>query len=194
MKTVSSLTVLKAFVLADLINLSRGKKRYLGEITKEELEKKVIEAKKKLSSLSRAQLERKVRNPVRLKAYTKAKWTIRTLSVKELGTWRGAGGLPISWTEGTLDATAKKVSKGLRTNSKLIRARSKRSLKSLLNGCIDVVEKEKLYPIVFASGVGTQGRRKLHTKVKGDIDDGNMRALAMVLRDKKRITVYFGKD
>ena len=60
MKTVSSLTVLKAFVLADLINLSRGKKRYLGEITKEELEKKVIEAKKKLSTLSRLQLERKI--------------------------------------------------------------------------------------------------------------------------------------
>lgn len=60
MKTLSSLTILKAFVLADLINLSRGKKRYLGEISKEELEKKVIEAKKKLSTLSRLQLERKI--------------------------------------------------------------------------------------------------------------------------------------
>ena len=60
MKTLSSLTILKAFVLTDLINLSRGKKRYLGEISKEELEKKVIEAKKKLSTLSRLQLERKI--------------------------------------------------------------------------------------------------------------------------------------
>jgi hypothetical protein len=54
-------------------------------------------------------------------------------------------------------------------------------------------QKEKyLYPIVFKTDTGTQGRKRLKRKMKGDIEDGCMRSIALAISGRDRITVYFG--
>lgn len=54
-------------------------------------------------------------------------------------------------------------------------------------------QKEKyLYPIVFKTDTGTKGRKRLKRKVKGDIDDGCMRSIAMAMFGRDPITVYYG--
>jgi hypothetical protein len=36
------------------------------------------------------------------------------------------------------------------------------------------------------------GRKRLKTKMKGDIDDGCMRSIALAISGRNPITVYFG--
>ena len=46
--------------------------------------------------------------------------------------------------------------------------------------------------IVFKGGTGTNGRKLFKKKMKGDIDDGNMRSIALAVASKKTIKVYMG--
>ena len=47
-----------------------------------------------------------------------------------------------------------------------------------------------LYPIVFSSG--TTGGRKGLQKTAWEVDDGNMRAIALTMNKQDEITVYLG--
>ncbi len=83
----------------------------------------------------------------------------------ELGVWNRAGNLPLRWTNKSLAETAKKVERGLKRKSKSIRRRPKHSIPNILKIKDHLEQKEKyLYPIVFKTDTGTQGRKRLKKK------------------------------
>jgi transposase len=131
--------------------------------------------------------------PKRIKSYNNSTWFLVEIRPNELGVWHRAGQLPLSWTNGSLAETAKKVAKGFEMKSKLIKRRPKYAIPNILKIKTHTEQKEKyLYPIVFKTDTGTQGRKRLKTKTKGDIDDGCMRSIALAINGSKTIKVYYG--
>jgi len=101
--------------------------------------------------------------------------------------------LPLGWTNGSLFETAEKVKIALDKKSKILKRRAKHSIPNILKIKDHLLQKEKyLFPIVFKTDIGTQGRKRLKRKMKGDIDDGCMRSIALAISGKNPITVYFG--
>ncbi len=145
-------------------------------------------ANRAVEKLSEKQLDRRIDYPKRLRSYNKAEWFLAVTSPSELGVWKGAGGLPLAWTRGSLAQAAKKFKAALDKDSKEIRKRSKRAVPAILQ-FKSIMKKEKyLLPIVFKSGFGTNGRKGL-PKMKGDIDDGCMRCIAFAIGGDK---IYYG--
>ena len=71
--------------------------------------------------------------------------------------------------------------------------RAAKAVPGILNTCVDVIQDEKyLLPIVFEGNTGTRGRWRLKSKMKGDIDDGCMRSIALAVAGRTKIHVYFG--
>jgi hypothetical protein len=149
-------------------------KHAVGKLSERKLDKIVGDQKKK-----------------RLHAYNNSDWYLGVVSIKEIGVWKGAGGLPVSWTRGSVFETSKKVKVALGNNDKIIRKRSKRAIPGIIK-FQDVVKKEKyLFPIIFKAGSGTNGREGL-PKMSGDVDDGSMRSIALTISGAKKIKAYIG--
>ena len=75
----------------------------------------------------------------------------------------------------------------------LRKMRAAKAVKGMLETNVGLIQSEKyLYPIVFKGGTGTNGRKGLKKKMRGDIDDGCMRSIALVINGAKTIKVYFG--
>ena len=129
----------------------------------------------------------------RLLAYNRTQWYLATAQTSELGVWKGAGGLSKAWTRGSLKDTARFVSHALRSDITLLKHRSRGAIPGIIKKSLAVIQKEKyLLPIAFKSGTGTNGRKGLK-KMKGDIDDGCMRSVALAVSGKKKIKLYFGR-
>lgn len=194
MKKVSTKEVKRAFVVAQLVRQQKGKKRYLGVLSREEFKKLLTKSKKRALAMSVKQLDKIIATeyPKRLRAYDTSEWHIGSIPVKEVGVWRGAGGLPRAWTMGSLHDTATKVAHALKKNPKLLKQRAKRAIENILKTNVTDIQKEKyLLPIVFEGGTGTNGRKSMR-RMKGDIDDGCMRSVALAVHGAKIIRVYFG--
>jgi len=196
LRRVNPIKIKQAFVTAQMIRISKKtNKRYLPELTKKEFLKKLRSAKIKTNKLTEKQLDQIIAKEYlkRLKAYNNSSWYEAKASINEIGVWRSSGGLPIRWTCCSLGQTADFVRVGLARSSKRIRARSKRAIPRTLKFVNIINQEKKLFPIVFAGDTGTQGRKKCKNKMKGDIDDGCMRAIALAMKDYKVLNIYFGK-
>ncbi|MFZ2167506.1 MAG: hypothetical protein WAV50_01400 [Minisyncoccia bacterium] len=198
LKEVRTIDVKRTFVIADHItqrkNLGNNRK-FLKDLSEEEFDKKLHGAKKVILKLPQKELDALItpKWPKRLKAYDSVTWFLAEASPKELGVWRRAGELPLTWTNGSLLETAQKVKNGFEKKSKLIKRRPMHSIPNILKIKAHLDQKEKyLYPIVFKTDTGTGGRRRLKRKMKGDIDDGCMRSIALAISGRNPITIYFG--
>ncbi len=198
LRKVPAIEVKRTFVIADHItqrkNLGNNRK-FLKDLSPEEFEKKLHASKRAVLKLKVRSLEKLItpKWPIRINAYNGSQWYLAQMSPRELGVWTRAGNLPLRWTNGSLAETAGKVARGLRRKSKSIKRRPKHSIPNILNIKDHLDQKEKyLYPIVFKTDTGTKGRRRLKRKMKGDIDDGCMRSIAMAISGKDPILVYFG--
>lgn len=191
-----TIEVKRAFVIAQKMRSYRKSGyRYLPKLARTEFLKKLKRAKLYANKLNEKKLDKIIaaEYPKRAISYSNSAWYVASASKNELGVWRRAGGLPADWTCGSLAQTAYKVMHGLRNKSKYIRARSRRAIPRIMD-FIDIISKEKfLSPIVFAGGTGTQGRKRCVRKMRGDIDDGCMRAIALVLSGSSLFNIYFGK-
>ena len=194
MKKVSALVVKRSFVTADLVREPRRGERYLGRLSSAEFEKRFLLAKRKAAKMSVQQMDSYVasrRN--RLKIYDATDWYVADMKISDVGVWKGAGGLPHSWTAGSLAETAQKVKVAIAQDSPELKKRARRTIPNILASAVARVQKEPLlYPIVFQHGTGTNGRRGMALKLKGDIDDGCMRSIALAISGKKKLKVYFG--
>lgn len=124
-------------------------------------------------------------------SYNKVQWHLGVVKTGEVGVWKSAGGLPLAWTRGSLAQTAQLVKVGLKQGSPLIKARAKTAIPGILKR-VSVFQKEKyLLPIILPGG--SIARRGLK-KMKGDIDDGCMRSIALAISGKKTIKAYIGKS
>ena len=196
MTKITPYHVKKVFVTADTLSSKADRRKRLGNISKEDFEKKLRASIKKVSKYSEKKLDRIISDEYekRLKAYDSVTWSLETISTKELGVWNRAGGLPKSWTDCSLDMTAKFVSKAIAEKSKKLKKRARVSIPNIVKTVSDTIQGEEyLLPIVFESGIGTNGRRKSSYKTKYDIDDGCMRSISLAIAGKEKIKVYVGR-
>ena len=196
LKKVSVLEVKRCFVMAQLV---RWTKRHRGHLTKpisrEEFQAKVAKAHKKVLTLSRAELDKIIATEwrKRLIAYDSCQWHLAEVKPTEVGVWKRAGEMPLSWTNHSLAKTAEHVRRALHGRLKHKRIRAAWAIPGILKTSVDLLQSEKyLLPIVFKGGTGTNGRRRLKHQMRGDIDDGCMRLIALTVNGAKKILVYFG--
>lgn len=195
LQKVPSIEVKRAFVVSDFISVKKDRRKHLTVISENLFRRKLENAKKKVLRLKVSQLDRLIKNEwkKRLKAYDNSQWYIGVVSSNEIGVWKKAGGLPLSWTNGSLIQTSRKVEYALSHNPKLLKKRSRYSIPNILKTNVHLLQKEKyLLPIVFKGGTGTKGRKGLKRKTKYDIDDGCMRSIALTIYGLKKLKVYIG--
>ncbi|MCR4274857.1 MAG: hypothetical protein NUW02_02290 [Candidatus Campbellbacteria bacterium] len=194
-KVVKGIEVKRAFVVSDFISAKKDRRKHLTHVPQSIFLEKLKNAKKKALKLKKAQLDRIIKNEYkkRLVAYDTSTWCLAEMKTSEMGVWKKAGGLPLSWASGSLAETARKVKYALNHNPKLLKKRSRYSIPNMIKTNTHLLQKEKyLLPIVFKHGTGTKGRKGLQRRLKGDIDDGCMRSIALAISGKKTIKVYFG--
>jgi len=195
-RKIPTIEVKRVFVTAQKLRLARKKgTKYLPKLSRGEFLKKLARAKKDTKKLSEKQLDKIISDewPKRLKSYNDVTWYKAVVASREVGVWRRAGGLPSKWTCCSLAETAGYVKMGLADKHKHIRARSKRAIPRIMEFSGIISRDKYLYPIVFKSSIGTNGRRWCKNKVKGDIDDGCMRSIALAVSGYKKLNIYFGK-
>jgi hypothetical protein len=185
LKRVSRLEVKRCFVISD-----KAKPEQL--LTKNQFLTNLDRVKKEVIAFSEGELDQFIaKDPVRLRAYDKLKWYLATVSPKEIGIWREAGGLPVEWTKGSLHDTSQKVFKAIMEND--IRTSNHQRVGFAIHGILqeqDVIENEKyLYPIILPGDMA--GRAGLE-RLSGEIDDGNMRSIAFAADGDVVLKVYVG--
>ncbi len=195
LRKVSAREVKRTFVIANDIRIQKNGRRFLGRITEEEFRKKFSRSKQKGLRMTTKQLDARVSPdwPRRLHAYNESDWYLGEVTVNEIGTWKKAGDLPLSWTNGSLKDTADKVRSAIEKDSGRFAKRARRAVKNMLATNVGLLQKEKyLLPIIFKGGTGTRGRKGLKRQMKGDIDDGCMRSIALAVHGVKTIRAYIG--
>lgn len=187
--------VKRTFVISNNIRIQKSGKRYFGKVSKEEFLKKLLQSKQKGLRMTTKQLDKHV-SPgwsQRLRAYDASDWYIGEVKPSEIGVWNRAGGLPLSWTNGSLKDTANKVRHALEKNPKLLAKHARHAIPNMLATNIEVLRSEKyLLPIIFKGNTGTRGRSRLKRIMKGDIDDGCMQSIALAVSGVKVIRAYIG--
>jgi hypothetical protein len=194
LRSVKAIEVKRTFVVSDFISEKKDKRKHLNFIPENIFIEKLKNAKRKTLKLKEFQLDKIIKDEYKKRfiTYDNSKWYLGKVKINEVGVWKKAGGLPLSWTNGSLEETAKKVKHALDHNLKLLKKRARYSIPNMLKTNIHLLQKEKyLLPIIFKGGTGTKGRKKLK-QMKGDIDDGGMRAIALAISGKKTLKVYMG--
>lgn len=195
MKKVSVREVKRTFVIANDIRISKSGRRFLGKISEKEFLKKLAQSKRRGLRMTNAQLNKHISPewPRRIHTYDASDWYLGEVKPSEVGVWKKAGDLPLSWTNSSLEDTADKVREALAKNSKQLAKRARRVVINMLATNIDILQDQKyLLPIIFKGGTGTLGRRGLKRVMKGDIDDGCMRSIALAVHGNKVIRAYIG--
>ena len=194
LRKVKSIEVKRCFVISDYISQQKLLKRTIQTKDKKQYIEQVVKAKKVILELPESMLDMIIKGQYqkRFKTYKKMEWYLGIVKISEVGVWKKAGGLPLAWTRGSLEETAHFVTQALRENSKRLSQRSRTAIPGILKNSLSIIQKEKyLFPIILPGGtmVGRKGLRKM----KGDIDDGCMRSIALAVSGKKTIKVYIGK-
>jgi hypothetical protein len=204
---VDTIEVKRAFIIAQLIRKQKiekpflgithlkSKKRLLDRISIEEFKERLKISKEKASSLTEIELDKLINFEYkkRLPAYNSCDWYLGEVNPDEVGVWRRAGGLPLEWTNGSLRETAEKIEFAIKKNSKIITKRTKHTVSNMLATNVHELQNEKyLFPIIFEEGKGTKGRKRLKRKMKGDIDDGCMRSIALTIAGVNKIKAFIG--
>lgn len=198
LKHVPTIEVKRTFVIADHITQRKGRgnnRKYLGALSEAEFDKRLRSAKKMAMKLTEHGLNKLISPgyPKRVNSYDMSRWYLAQVSPAEIGVWKRAGNLPLAWTNRSLRETADHVRRALERGSRLLKGRPKHGIPNITHMKTHLEQREKyLYPIVFLGGTGTNGRRGLKRRTKGDIDDGCMRSVALAMSGRDPITVYFG--
>ncbi len=195
LRKVSTKEVKRAFVVALLMRSQGGKKQYLKAVSLRVFEHKLTQTKKKVLAMSEEQLDTIISDEwsKRLTAYNGSDWYRAEVKTSEVGVWHRAGGLPLDWTNGSLKDTSEKFKKSLATESRLKNIRARHAVPNMVSTNVARLQKEKyLLPIVISHGTGTKGRSRLKLPLKGDIDDGCMRSIALAVSGAKTLRIYFG--
>ncbi len=114
LKKVEKIKVKQAFVIADVFAFKRENidnlSKYVPtlDIEKSNFSKELEKVKKRVFRLDEKTLDKIIYDefPPRLAAFNSVEWYLGHMAIDEIGVWKGAGGLPDSWTEGSLKETA----------------------------------------------------------------------------------------
>ncbi len=197
-KKVKRIEVKRCFVFSQRFTSKKMRKaevkNYITKPTKETFSRNLTANKKEVLKLKEVKLDKIIfaEYPKRLKAYDSVEWYIGYVDADEIGLWKEAGGLPKSWTRGSLKGSADKLSNEIRkNNSKYSRIRAYKVVPEIIE-FKSIIKKEKyLLPIVLPGGTNASCRRNM-LRMEGDIDDGCMRSLAFVISGDRKIKAYIG--
>lgn|GEM_PF-863965 len=191
----------RCYVMSQTIRkLDRTNERYTPQLNREAFQEHLQRAKDIVLGLSEEELDASIASehyPKRLKSYDSVLWYKGIVHADEVGVWKGAGGLPVSWTEDSLEETARRVSQALKenSNSNLV-ARAKRAIPRMRENLDIIAEEPYLYPIILPGGTmgrGLYGRPyKGFQLMKGDIEDGCMRSITLVASGRTKFHAYIG--
>ena len=193
LKKVKSIEVKRCFVISDYLSHQKYSNKPMRVANKQQYTELLAKAKRIILELPEMMLDMIIKGEwkKRFNIYKTMEWYLGTVKTNEIGVWKRAGGLHLSWTYGSLQETAGFVAQALQENSKKFTRRSKTAIPGIIKNSLSVIQKEKyLFPIVLPGGI--MGRKGLK-KMKGDIDDGCMRSIALAVNGKKKIKVYIGK-
>ncbi len=203
LKKIDKIKVKQTFVIADIFTFKRegapDLSKYVPTLDIEEKDspKELGRVKKKVLELDEKELDEIINDefPPRLAAFNNVNWYLGYVNIDEIGVWRGAGGLPDSWTENSLKETVdiiinktnifKKNIDLLSDDKRVVRA-----IPSIIKHK-DIIQKDEfLLPIILPGGyMGREGMKLMN----GDINDGCMRSIAYALTGDKIIKAYIGK-
>ena len=196
LKQVPTITVKRCFVVAQFVRWTKHRKGYLKKtISRGEFQARVAKAQKKVLTLSRVQLDEIIGNKWegRLQAYNLCQWYLCKVKPTEVGVWKRAGEMPLSWTNDSLADTADHVRRALKSRLKHRKIRAAHDIPGILETSVDIIQSYKyLLPIVLKGGTEKDARHGLKHQMAGDIDDGCMRSIALTVNGAKSILVYFG--
>lgn len=193
LRKVKSIEVKRCFVISDFVSHQKYSKKQMHVKNVEQYKNQLNRAKKIILELPETMLDMIIKGEwkKRFNVYKTMEWYLGVVRTDEIGVWKKAGGLPLAWTYGSLEETRKFVAQALQENSKKLNQRSKTAIPGILKNSLSIIQKEKyLFPIVLPGG--TMGRKGLK-RMKGDLDDGCMRSIALAISGKKTIKVYIGK-
>ena len=183
LRKVDSIEVKRCFVISDFIAKQKNiDKEFLNKLNK---------TKDIILGLPETMLDKFIKGAwkKRLRSYNTLKWYVGIATIDEIGVWKWAGDLPVSWTRGSLEETAYLVEHALKENSQKTTKRFQTTIPRILKNSLNMIQKEKyLLPIIIPGGVIRKGLKRM----KGDIDDGCMRSIALALSGKKVIKAYIG--
>ena len=198
LKKVKSLEVKRCFVISNRFTSKKMRKdalkKHITTPAKETFSKNIAINKDAVLKLEEAALDLIISTEYRkrLKVYDSVDWHIGFVVLSEVGLWKGAGGIPKTWTHGSLSDSAKKMSSELKKiDFRLSRSRARKVVSEIIS-LRTIIKKEKyLLPIILPGGTISTCRKGM-LKMKGDIDDGCMRSLAFAINGDKKIKAYIG--
>jgi|SRR3989344_909282 len=193
LRKVKPIEVKRSFVISDFVSHHKYKEKQTSDISQAIYYKRIAHAKRVILELPEHLLDMIINGEwaKRFRAYNKTQWYVGTVRTDEVGVWKKAGELPLAWTRGSLSETADFVARALANKSKQFKGHARTAIPGILKNTLSMIQKEKyLFPVVLPGG--TMGRKGLK-KMKGDIDDGCMRSIALAISGKKKIKMYIGK-
>jgi hypothetical protein len=193
-RRVDTKEVKRSFVTAQLVKVYGGKHGTFDTLCRLEFKIALMKAKRDSLLLTEEQLDEIIHKDcrARLRSYNDCNWYIREVRITEVGVWRKARSLPITWTNCSLKETAGHIAR-IPPKSTLARTRVRMIVRAIIaTGVLEFQKEKYLLPILFKGGTGTNGRRKLRTKTKWDVDDGCMRSVALTIAGEKMFKAYVG--
>lgn len=192
--------IVQSIIKVDRIEVKRcfvASEKVKNLLEKNEVDLQTIlgEVKNEVLKMSEPELEREITWLPRLETYNKLVWYLEKCSIDDLGVWYGAAGLPETWCVGSLRETVHYIRDGEKEITRISKyGRDKRAIEKIpkiVKVADKIVTNRLQIPIVVLGG--TFRRPHPCHRMKWDIDDGNLRAIAFAIKGYETFDAYVGK-
>ena len=185
MLQVDRIEVKRCFVLSE-----RAKK--LAHKQRDEFLKDLDTIEKTIIALKENELDNEIRRicPPRLTKYNELVWYYGMCSIDEMGVWRCARGLPREWTFGSVRETARYVKQAIEHGK--LGGEANIAILGIMK-LSDVIAERRLLSLILVPGGPWWGREGCR-KMRWNVDDGSMRAIALALTGRTKLNAFVGKQ
>ncbi len=187
MEAVERIEVKRCFLLSN-----KGKELFRYS-QKDVFLKKLDDLEKDVLVLDDQGIDREISldSPERLEVYNELDWHHGKCPIDDMGVWNCARGLPEDWTLGSLRETALFVKQAIAQEESPAGATDAFKTIHTLMKLANIIAERRYLSVILVQGGCWRGREKCKVK-KWNIDDGNMRAIALALTGRKMLNVYMG--
>jgi hypothetical protein len=153
-------------------------------------QKGLAQIEQRVASMTEEQLNGMVHWAPRLAKYNELVWHFEECSIDDVGVWPAAGELPLDWCLGSVRETERSIRQGL---SRIARCKGRAldNIPSIVR-VLDIIRSSRYLAPIIVPG-GTWRKYPCH-QMKGDIDDGCMRAVAFAIKGYEKFNAYVGKS
>ena len=185
MRQVDRIEVKRCFVLSE-------RARKLANKQGNEFVKGLDTIEKIIVSLKENELDDEIRRiwPPRLNKYNELVWYYGKCSIDDMGVWRCARGLPREWTLGSVREAARYVEQAIEQGK--LRGDASIAILGIMK-LSDVIAERRLLSLILVPG-GPRWGREYCRKMRWNVDDGSMRAIALALTGRTTLNAFVGKQ